>query len=499
MSDGLPGRMSSERSVLAAMSICTVLVVGFVASINLAVPDLAASSLHPSSSTVLWIVDLYVLLFACLVIPSGAAGDRWGRKGVLLTGIGLFAVGAIISAAAPNVGVMLAGRALTGVGAAGVLPNSLAVLVHATAPQRRPAAIGVWAAATGIAGAVGNVVGGALLEANWRTLFAVMAPLAAICGLWVARVAPRTERHTRPLDLRSAALLTLATAALLAGIIQGPGDGWTSGAVLGSFAAAVALLAGWLASSLRTEHPLLDPRLFRIPLLRAGGLGMTVAFFGLFGLFFVNASYLQYVHGFTVLQTGLAILPMPIPMVLLARRVPKFSARFGSTRTVALAFAFIGSALVGLAASAHLSYGVYVIWLVLLGIGGALALPTLTHDITSSLPPAQAGVGAGLQATTREVGSALGVAIVGTVLASRFNSALPDALRGGGPHTVAQALGAAHDAALRSGVIHAYADGTQLALIVAGVATLVVGALVTAQSAWSARVSRTVAVETATA
>lgn len=490
-----PARPAATRPglIVAAMCACTALVVGFVAAINLAVPLLAASSLHPSSSQLLWIVDAYVVFFACLVIPGGAAGDRFGRKGVLLAGLAIFALGAALSAAAPSIPVMFAGRIVTGVGAACVLPNTLAILIHAVPPARRGAAIAVWAAMSGVGGVIGNVGGGALLSTgSWRWLFAAVVPIALACCAWVAGSAPRTGRHERHLDPVAGALLTLATLALLVGVIQGPEDGWTSATVIGGFVAAAVLYAAWALTELRAEQPLLDPRLFAIPSLRAACLGMLVAFFGLFALFYVNASFLQYGKGFTVLQTGLGIIPVTVPLLLGARFVPALSARVGAPVTLAAAFACIGGGLLGLSTSdASTPYVAYAAWLVVVGVGLTLALPRLTADIAGSLPAPQAGVGAGLQATTRELGSALGVAVIGTVLTSRFVAALPAGVRGGEgdgpPRTVAEALHVAGSGALRSDVLHAFVVSADTALRVIGVVTLLAGALVTAQSLRSAR------------
>jgi EmrB/QacA subfamily drug resistance transporter len=476
--------------VLAAMCACTALVVGFVASINLAVPMLAAGSLHPTSSQLLWIVDAYVVFFACLVIPGGAAGDRYGRKGVLLAGLLVFAAGAAVSATATGVPVMLIGRAVTGVGAACVLPNTLAILIHATPPSKRGGAIAVWAAMSGVGGVIGNVGGGALLSTgSWRWLFAAVVPIALGCLAWVAQCAPKTARHDRHLDPVAALLLTLATVALLVGVIQGPEDGWSSVTVIAGFAVSVALFAAWVLTELRAEHPLLDPRLFRIPALRAACLGMLVSFFGLFALFYVNASFLQYGKGFSVLQTGLGIIPVTVPLLLGARFVPALSARVGAPVTLAAAFAAIGGGLLGLSTStATTAYAAYAAWLVLVGIGLTLALPRLTADISGSLPQAQAGVGAGLQATTREFGSALGVAVIGTVLTSRFIGALPKQLQHGGhtPRTVAEALSQVGSTALRHDVLQAFVLSAGTALRVIGIVTLIAGAVVTAQSAQTA-------------
>ncbi|MGQ4514167.1 MFS transporter [Streptomyces sp. DW26H14] len=481
--------------MLACVCLCTVLVVGFVASINLAIPALATSGLHPSSTQLLWIVDAYVTLFACLVIPAGALGDRFGRKGVLICGLLLFAAGALVSAAAGDVAVMLAGRAISGVGAACVLPNALAVLIHATEPVRRPRAIATWAAMSGVGGGVGNLAGGAVLTAgSWRLLFAVVAPAAVVCALWVARVAPRSARHQRALDLRAAVVLTLAAFALLIGIIQGPEQGWGSAIVIGAFACSLVLFGLWAVGELRASQPLLDPRLFTVPALRAACLGMLIVFAGMFGFFYLNASLLQYGRGFSVFQAGLGALPLSAPLLLGARYVPALVHRVGDRLVLTAAFLVIGGGLFGLATGLDDGYPVYAAWLVVVGIGVTLALPALTAAITAALPREQAGVAGGLQAMTREFGSALGVAVIGTLLTSRFvrelHGVAPGALAGGHtPRTVAEALAAAP--AHRAAVVSAYTTGADTALKTVALIVLVAGALVVAEMTWAARRART--------
>ncbi|WP_199746677.1 MFS transporter [Amycolatopsis sp. WAC 01416] len=466
------------------MCACVVLVVGMVAAINLAVPMLAASDLHPSASALIWIVDTYVVFFACLVIPGGAAGDRFGRKGVLLAGLALFAIGALLSAIAPNVPILLAGRAVTGIGAAAVLPNTLAVLLHAVPAERKGVTIATWASMTGIGGVVGNVGGGALLAGgSWRWLFAAVVPLTLVLAALVARIAPVSPRHDQPLSPLGAILLVGASVSLLLGIVEGPEEGWGSPLVLAGFARAVLLFALWTVVELKAKHPLLDPRLFRVPALRSACLGMTTIFFGMFALFYVNASFLQYGKGFGVLPTGLGIIPLTVPVILGARHVGRLVRRVGVDVTVAIAFAFCGCGLIGLSTSdSSTPYPVYAAWLVVTGIGVTLALPTLSAAISGSLPPAQAGVGAGLQATTREFGSALGVAVIGTVLTGRFVAALPPDIHAEhDPHTVAQAL-AVTAAGRAPEVVSAFVTGASTALRVIGVSVLVLGALVVLQS-----------------
>ncbi|MFI6041503.1 MFS transporter [Nocardia sp. NPDC051321] len=483
-----PASPVAHRGLLAVMCACVVLVVGMVAAINLAVPMLAASALHPSASTLVWIVDTYVIFFACLVIPGGAAGDRFGRKGVLLAGLGLFAVGVLLSALAPNVAVLLVSRAITGVGAAAVLPNTLAVLLHAVPVERKDPTIAVWASMTGIGGVVGNVGGGAVLSGgSWRWLFVAALPIALVLVALVGRIAPVSPRHDRALDLPGAVLFVVASVALLLGIVQGPESGWGSPVVIGGFVCAAVLFAVWTVVELKVEHPLLDPRLFRVPGLRSACLGMTTVFFGMFALFYVNASFLQYGMGFSVLRTGLGIIPLTIPIILGARHVGRLSQRIGIDATIALAFVFVGGGLLGLSMSdAHTSYLVYAAWLVVTGIGVTLALPTLSGAIAGSLPHAQAGVGAGLQATTREFGSALGVAVISTVLTARFVAALPlDIRTAHDPHTVAQAL--ATTSGRTNDVVTAFISGAETGLRTVGVTVLVLGALVVLQSLLSRR------------
>jgi MFS family permease len=486
---GRSSRPVSQRGLLAVMCACVVLVIGLVAAINLAVPMLAASALHPSAPALLWIVDTYVIFFACLVIPGGAAGDRFGRKGVLLAGLVLFAAGAMISAAAPNVAVLLISRAITGVGAAAVLPNTLAVLLHAVPAGRKGATIATWASMTGIGGVAGNVGGGAVLSGgSWRWLFAAAVLISLGLAVLVGRVAPVSPRHDRRLDPLGAALLVGASVALLLGIVQGPEAGWHSALVVGAFACAAVMFTAWTIVELNVTHPLLDPRLFRVPGLRSACLGMTAVFFGMFALFYVNASFLQYGKGFSVLLTGLGIIPLTVPVILGARHVGSLSRRIGPDATIALAFGFVGFGLLGLSATGpQTPYAEYAALLVVTGVGVTLALPTLSGAIAGSLPPAEAGVGAGLQATTREFGSALGVAVIGTVLTARFSAALPPGIRADhDPQTVAQALAVAAPSHTRD-VVTAFVSGADAGLRVIGATVLVLGALVVLQSRLSRR------------
>jgi MFS family permease len=471
------------------MCACVVLVVGLVAAVNLAIPMLASSSLNPSGSSLIWIVDTYVIFFACLVILGGAAGDRYGRKGVLIIGLAILAAGCLASALAPDVGVLLASRAVAGVGAAGVLPNTLAVLLHAVPARRRTATIATWASMTGIGGVAGNVGGGVVLSGgSWRWLFGTAVPLALILCACVARVTPVSARHEHRMDPIGAVLLVAASVALLVGIIQGPQSGWGSPVVIAGFAGAAVLFTLWTLVELKMEHPLLDPRLFRLPDLRSACLGMTAIFFGMFALFYINASLLQYGRGFSVLETGFGIMPLTIPIILGTRHVRRIAQRIGVSSTIGAAFAFVGVGMLGLATvGTSQPYIEYAAWLLVTGVGVTLALPTLSAAIAGALPRAQAGVGAGLQATTREFGSALGVAAIGTVLTAQFVKGLPaNVRRGHDPHTVAAALRTA-PASRAHVVINSFVDAAGTGLRVIGIAVLALGAMVLTESILSRR------------
>lgn len=448
------------------MSACVVVVVAMVAAINLALPELAASDLDPTSTQLLWIVDAYIVVFGCLLIPAGALADRVGRKGVLLAGLGTFTLGCFASAAAPTVPILVGARAITGFGAALVMPASLSLLLQVTSVERKPQAIASWSAATGAAGALGNLGGGLILQwLPWQGLFLTIGPLAAVLAVLVARGAPVGERRPTSLDPAGALLSTGAVLLLLLAIIEGPEQGWTSAAVLGAATGALALGLAFVRHGLRDDQPMLDPRIFGIGRLRTGALGIAVVFFGLFGLFFVNAQYLQYVRGYPPLATGLAILPLPLVMVVVSRRSIALAHRYGARIVVTGGLAALAVGLAGLSLmSGATPYVLYASALALAAAGMGLSVPSLSTGIVGSLPPAQAGVGSGINSAVREIGAALGVATVGSLLATSFQRALPPELRGGS--SVFETLQAAGErgAGLHAQAVDAFTHGMAIGL-----------------------------------
>ncbi|MEU6664474.1 MFS transporter [Streptomyces sp. NPDC046727] len=421
-----------KRPTLLALCACVLVAQSMVAAINLLIPQLASSGLHPSHTEILWTVDAYVITFAGLLIPAGALGDRYGRKGALLAGLALFAAGAATSALASGPAQLIAGRGVSGAGAALITPATMSILVQLAGPEHRARAMASWTLAIGLGGLAGNLGGGLAGQfLSWRALFAAMVPLAGILAAVVAVTTPRTARspQARP-DPAGTLLLTAGLVAVLFGIIEGPDHGWTSVRILTAFGTGAVLVAAFTVLALRSRAPLFDPRVFRSRALRANTLGLATGFFGLFALFFVNSQYLQEVKGFEPAVTGVAIVPLIVGMAL----VPRFAARWSARPrpVVGTGLALIGLGLLAAStADAHTPYPLYACWLLVISAGTGLAMPALTLGVVVSLPAHQAGLGSGLGTSAREIGAALGVAVAGTALAghAHFADGMGPALR----------------------------------------------------------------------
>ncbi|MEV2253403.1 MFS transporter [Streptomyces sp. NPDC050147] len=462
--DALPHR--PPALVTLAMGLCVTLVIGMVSAVNLAIPDLSADALRPSAQAVVWVVDGYVVIFACLLVPAGALADRRGRKGTLMCGMGVFTLGAVVCAAAPHVTVLIAGRMISGVGAAAVLPSTLALLVEGLPEQARRKAVAVWASMTGLAAVLGNVGGGAAIEyGSWRTLFLCLIPLALCALLLVAAVAPVTARRPSPAAPLAGALLTAGFLALLYAIVAGPQQGWSAPPVLAACTGSLALLAAWARHELRARDPLLDPRLFARPAVRAGAAGMAALFAGMFGLFYLNGQYLQYAKGYGPLESGLRLLPMAAALLAGPRIGLLFERVCGRRGTVLIGMLVLAAGLcVVSAADARTPYVLYALGAGLTALGCGTASPLLSHAMMSALPAERAGTGSALQSLARELGSAVGIAVTGTITAAVFTARLPSRLSGPDrPTTVAEAVSRTGDPHLHRAVVDAFTSGLHTA------------------------------------
>ncbi|MGH9222643.1 MAG: DHA2 family efflux MFS transporter permease subunit [Acidimicrobiales bacterium] len=410
--------------LLGIMCLSLVMVVMLVAGLNVALPSIQAE-LDATASQLQWIVDSYALVFAALLLFAGALGDRFGRKGALLGGLSLFAAGSMVGGLGSGATQIIVGRVITGIGAAFVMPATLSLITTVFPPQERRKAIALWAGFAGAGGALGPIVSGALLDHFWwGSAFLVNVPivLAVMAAVWMFSPTSR-DPHATPLDPTGALLSLVGLGALVFGIIEGPEKGWTSGTILGSFAIAAVALVGFLVWERRSTHPMLPLDLFRDRRMSVGSAVITIAFFIMFGLFFLFTLYLQFVRDYTPLKAGLATLPLALALVAVAPRSAAIAEKVGTGPVMATGFVLIAAGFGVLSfIGAETSYLVLAIALVLLGMGMSLTAAPATGSIMSAVPQHKAGVGSAVNDTTREVGGALGIALLGSISSAVYRS-----------------------------------------------------------------------------
>ena len=412
--------------LLGIMCLSLVMVVMSVAGLNVALPSMQRD-LDATASQLQWIVDAYALVFAALLLPAGALGDRFGRKKALLFGLVVFASGSAVSGLGTGATQVIAGRIVTGVGAAFVMPATLSLLTTIFPPEERRKAIATWAGFAGAGGALGPIVSGALLEGFWwGSALLVNVPIVAavIAAVWVFSPTSRDPEAT-PLDPVGAALSLVGLGALVFGIIEGPERGWTDATVLTAFAAAAVGLVAFLAWERRAAHPMLPLKLFEDRRLSVGSGVITAAFFVMFGLFFLFTMYLQFVRSYSPLSAGLATLPLALTLVAVAPRSAVLAERLGTGPVMSAGFVLVAAGFAVLALVGPLTpYLVLAVALVLLGAGMSLTAAPATGSIMSAVPHAKAGVGSAINDTTREVGGALGIAVLGSIATAAYRSAV---------------------------------------------------------------------------
>lgn len=460
--------------------------------LNIALPTIS-SRLDATGSDLQWIVDAYALVFAGMLFTAGSLGDRYGRKGALNLGLVIFGSASALATMASSAHLLIACRALMGLGAAFVMPATLSVLTHVFPPHERAKAIGAWAGVAGSAGAIGPIASGWLLEHfSWGSVFWLNVPVV-VAALVLGWFLVPTSRHPGrvPIDPVGALLSIGAIGSLVYGFIEAPRLGWSHGSILGSFGVAAVLLIGFVAWELRSDHPMLDVRLFRRRGFTGGSVAISMMFFGMFGMFFMMTQYMQMVRGYSALEAGLRTLPFALTMMVSAPMAPRVVARVGARRTVpvGMSIAAIGMLLLGNTSGVDSSYALLVVSLMVLAGGMGLTMAPSTATIMASVPFEQSGIGSATNDTTRELGGALGIAVLGTVLASVYGHSVRPALTGIEPalaDDIAGSLGQAlrripelgPDApAVIAAARQAYVDGLTWALTIGAVVALV-GALV---------------------
>ena len=424
----LPATRSGSRWLaLAVLCVSLLVIVVDNTIVNVTLPTLVRD-LNADLSELQWVVDAYTLVFAGLLLLAGTLGDRFGRRRTLLAGLTIFGVASTAAAMAGGVDQLVIARAVMGAGAAFIMPATLSLLTSVfTDARERAMAIGIWAATAGVGVALGPVVGGFLLDHFWwGSVFIVNVPIVAAAIVGARLLVPESrDPVARAIDWTGALLSGVGLVALVWAIIEAPSKGWTSLPVLAAFVISAAALVAFVAWERRVEQPLLDVRLFRNARFTAASITVTVLFFALFGFLFLSTQYLQLVLGYSPSAAGLRMLPYAGAMIVAAPLSSKFVVRFGTKRVVTTGMLTFG---LGLAVAATITtstgYGRLGIAMLFMGVGMGLAGAPATESIMGALPHDRAGIGSAVNDTTRELGGALGVAIVGSIVSSLYSSQL---------------------------------------------------------------------------
>jgi EmrB/QacA subfamily drug resistance transporter len=410
--------------------------------VNVALPSLVRQ-LGASVSELQWVVDAYTLVFAGLLLLAGTLGDRFGRRRALTLGLTVFAVASAAAAFAGGVGQLVAARAVMGGAAAFIMPATLSILTNAfTDARERALAIGIWSGVVGLGVVLGPLAGGFLLDHFWwGAVFIVNVPIAVLAIIAAQGLIPESrDPDLHPVDWTGGALSIVGLISLVTAIIEAPNRGWTSPLVLGLFALSATALTAFTLWERRIEHPLLDVRLFRNPRFSAASATITLVFFALFGFVFLSTQYLQFVLGYTPFDAGLRTLPFAAAMILVAPFSPKLVERIGTKHVVVGGMLVFAAGLVLASTSTTTTgYPRLGVAMLLLGAGLGLASAPATESIMGSLPRHRAGVGSAVNDTAREVGGALGVAIVGSIMSSIYRSHFAAARPAGLPDSAAAA------------------------------------------------------------
>jgi MFS transporter, DHA2 family, integral membrane protein len=482
----MPRERTSEAQrtvVLTVLCLSLLMVVVGNTVLNIALPTLVRE-LHATNTQLQWMVDAYSLVFAGLLLTSGAIGDRFGRKGVLQIGLALFGLASLAATVSNGPNQIIAARAVMGVAASLVMPSTLSILTNVFPQEERARAIAIWAGVAGAGAAIGPITAGYLLEHFWwGSIFFLNIPVVIVALGTGHFVVPKSrDERQRPLDPIGAALSIVATSTLVFAIIEAPTRGWSDIDIVAAFILAAAVFAVFAVWELRSAEPMLDLRFFKRHGFTGGALSITFVFFAMFGFFFLFTQYLQVVHGYSALGAGVRTLPMAAMMMVAAPMSARVVERVGTRNVVALGLTIVALSMLWFSRlGIHTPYWEIAIELAIVAVGMGFTMPPSTASIMSSLPLAKAGVGSAMNDTTRELGGALGVAVLGSVLASRYTGRLdhqlltimPEPVRKaaqssvGAAVTIGKQIGGVNGQALIDSAKHAFVSGMGLAFIVA--------------------------------
>jgi EmrB/QacA subfamily drug resistance transporter len=423
-------RSAGKWSVLAILAFALALISLDNTIVNVALPSLQ-EDLKATTAELQWVVDAYSVLFAGTLLLAGGLGDRFGRKRILMIGLVIFGLGSLAAGAAPDVTLLIACRALMGIGGAFIMPSTLSILVQTfRAPSERAQAIGVWAAVAGVGVAIGPIVGGLLLEHfSWHAVFLVNPPLVVIVFILTLLFVPESKDATKPqLDLRGAALSSLGLIALVTFIVELPDSGITA-LTSGALVAAIVFLTLFVWWEKRAPRPLLPMELFSERVFTVAVVTVGLVYFALMGALFFLPQFLQLVQGLSPLQSGIGMLPGAGGLLVASLVSPRVAERWGARNTVVTGVGLVAVGLLSMSFVEPMTSYPYVGFaLGVTGIGMGLALPQGTNAVLSKVPRERSGMGSAVNDAVSELGGSFGVAILGGIVAFSYRARIDDAI-----------------------------------------------------------------------
>ncbi|MCL4473202.1 MAG: MFS transporter [Actinobacteria bacterium] len=502
------GKYRKRWWTLGVLSV-SLLIIGLDNTIlNVALPTIQ-KELTATSSELQWMVDAYVLVFASLLLTMGALGDRFGRKRTLQAGLIIFGISSFFAAHAATSNSLITWRSFMGAGGALIMPSTLSIITDVFPRKERGKAIGIWTGMAAVGIGLGPALGGWLIDnfswgadfpfditgdmSNWGSVFLINVPVIVLALLLGLFLVPESRDSKPPrIDVLGAVLSMTTLTTLVYSIIEAPSRGWLDTRVLGAFALAIVMGAAFIYWENRAEHPMLNLNFFRNPRFSVGVSSITMAFFTMFGMIFIVTQYLQFVHGYTPLQAGVRIMPFALGMLVGAANSYRLVGRLGTNRVVAMGLGVLAI----VSASFYFwgpgtSFWIIGITVVAMSFGVSNTMAPSTNAVMGAVPLAKAGVGSAMNDTSRQVGGAFGVAILGAILNTIYSSqmagnvaGLPPQASGPAQNSVGAAIeisahiGGPHGQGLADAAKNAFMSGMHVTFLVAAAVTLVASILV---------------------
>ena len=472
--------------LLTLSSMAVALVIAAMAALYTALPEIAAST-GATQQQLTWVVDGYTLTLACLVLFSGALGDRYGRRIMMVLGLVIFSIASAVPLIVDAPGWLIGARAVAGLGAALVMPSTLSLLTGGFPAEQRGIAVGLWAGVVSGGAVLGILGSGMVLQVwSWQAIFVAMTIAGVVLAIAGCTVPESMDERRPPLDFWGGITASISVGAIVVGAIEAPMRGWTDPVVLGLFGAGVLAAVGFATVELRVPHPLLDVRLFADRGFSTGAVSVSIQFLVAFGYFLLFVQYMQLIYGYSPLMSAIAMAPMIAPLIGISIFAPRLAERFGLRLPTFTGLLGIGVALILVSRIGVDSTYLDVLWpLLILSTGLGLCTAPATAAIINGTPPEKHGVASAVNDAAREIGAAIGIAVSGSILAvgdaDRIAPALPrlpEAARG----PVGDSLAAALEVTERAGAMaapladyakSAFVHGAAQAALALGILTVI--------------------------